>query len=177
MPSSGGCWICCADLPYFITDLRILWGKASGKDFPIASLVTPPRSLKGAKSPPEIKKGGLPFRGHPPFANKASRSNRGHANRGTRTRGTCPRFRSVPAAAAASAAAAEAASATTAAARAGPSFVSRQGTALEVDAVQSGDGLLGLFLVRHLDEAETAQYCPCPGCGPSYSGSPVARGP
>ena len=77
--------------------------------------------------------------------------------------------RSVPAAAAAkaaaaasaAAAAAEAASATTAAARAGPvgagpSFVSRQGTALEVDAVQSGDGLVGLVLVRHLDEAETA---------------------
>ena len=52
--------------------------------------------------------------------------------------------RSVPAAAAA--AAAEAASA----AGAGPGFVDRQGTALEVLAVESGNGLVGLFLVRHI---------------------------
>ena len=38
----------------------------------------------------------------------------------------------------------------------GPGLVDRQRTALEVLAVQSGDGLVGLFLVRHLDEAETA---------------------
>ena len=35
-------------------------------------------------------------------------------------------------------------------------FVDRHGPALEVLAVQRGDGLIGLFLVRHLDEAEAA---------------------
>jgi len=64
------------------------------------------------------------------------------------------KLRSVPAAAAAAPAA-------TAAARAGtigpgPGLVDRQRTALEVPAVQSGNGLVYLFLVRHLDEAEIA---------------------
>ena len=36
--------------------------------------------------------------------------------------------------------------------------IRRQATALEIDAVQSGDGLVGLFLVRHLNEAETAGF-------------------
>jgi len=36
----------------------------------------------------------------------------------------------------------------------GPGLVDRQRTALEVLAVQAGDGLVGLFLVRHLDEPE-----------------------
>src|SRR5512139_1400954 len=56
-----------------------------------------------------------------------------------------------------------AAAATTAetAARAGPvgpgtCFIDRQVAALQVFAVHAGDGLIGLFLVRHLDEAETA---------------------
>ena len=34
--------------------------------------------------------------------------------------------------------------------------IDRQGTALEALAVEAGDGLLRLFLVRHLNEAETA---------------------
>ena len=38
----------------------------------------------------------------------------------------------------------------------GTRFVDRQVAALEVLAVQTGDGLLGLVLVRHLDEAETS---------------------
>jgi len=66
-------------------------------------------------------------------------------------RGMSP-ARLVPATAAASAAAA----ARPEAVGAGPRFVDRQGTALEVDAVEAADGLLRLFLVRHLNEAETA---------------------
>jgi hypothetical protein len=58
-------------------------------------------------------------------------------------------MRSVPAAAAA-----EAARAGTIGP--GPGFVDRQRTALEVLAVKARDGLVGLFLVRHPDEAETA---------------------
>jgi|SRR5665647_1274863 len=38
----------------------------------------------------------------------------------------------------------------------GPGLVDRQRTALEVLAIESGNSLVGLFLVRHLDEAETA---------------------
>ena len=43
---------------------------------------------------------------------------------------------------------------------AGPDFIDRQGTALEILAVQPGNGLVGLFLVRHLDEPETAGNVP-----------------
>ena len=99
--------------------------------------------------PPENKKGRMPLSGYPPFGVRIKSADRGHVP------GTCPQ-RSVPAAAAA-----EAAPAATAAARAGtigpgPGLVDRQRTALEVLAVQPGNGLVGLFLVRHLDEAETA---------------------
>ncbi len=97
--------------------------------------------------PQKIKKGGVPFQ-----ASALLRSNKVFK-------------RSVPAAAAAEAA--------SSAARAGPGFPApvlarpgtigpgpglddRQRTALEVLAIQSGNGLVGLFLVRHLDEAETA---------------------
>ena len=65
--------------------------------------------------------------------------------------------RSEPAAAAAEAAPAAAGAARAGTVRAGPGFVDRQGPALEVLAVQAGDGLVGLFLVRHLDEAEAAR--------------------
>ena len=70
---------------------------------------------------------------------------------------------SIAPAAAAAAAAKTAAAATAAktAARAGSvgagtRFVDRQVPALQVLAVHAGDGLLGLVLVRHLDEAETS---------------------
>jgi len=69
------------------------------------------------------------------------------------------------AAAAAEAATASAATAAETAAAAGPglvrpgtSFVDRHGPALEVLAVQRGDGLVGLVLVRHLNEAEPAGF-------------------
>jgi len=38
----------------------------------------------------------------------------------------------------------------------GPGFVDRQVAAFQVLAVHIGDGLIGLFLVRHLDETETS---------------------
>jgi len=37
----------------------------------------------------------------------------------------------------------------------GPGLVEHQRKAFEVFAVQAGDGLVGLFLVRHLEEAES----------------------
>ena len=97
--------------------------------------------------PPKIKKGGLLFRA----SALGVRINRGHVPI-SREIGTCPRLRSVPAAAAAEAAAAARAGTV----GPGPGFVDRQGTALEVLAVQAVDGLLGLVLVRHLNEAEAA---------------------
>jgi len=60
------------------------------------------------------------------------------------------------AAAASAPAAAEAAAACPRLVRARTGFVDRHGPALEVLAVQRGDGLIGLVLVRHLDEAEPA---------------------
>src|SRR5260370_1702623 len=50
---------------------------------------------------------------------------------------------------------ATAATTTTAAAfRLGPSFIDRQGPAIELLAIESGDGCLGLLIVGHFDEGK-----------------------
>ena len=109
-----------------------------------------------ARSSPENKKGRSALFRRPPYVEIDFRTRLRRVSRDKRVLEPLSAAAEAAAASAPARAAAEAAAAARPI-RAGLSFVDFDGPALEVPAVQSGDGLFGLVPVRHLNEAETAR--------------------